>query len=123
MKKLITTLLCAAFPMTSVLGDPTSDKPQAPPTKEEIASTTFYQPAGCKQCFEGFKGRAAISEALLFNKEIRHEIIKASGDIDDDAIRDIANRHGMLSLRDSGRDRIKDGLTTLTEIKNATAEE
>ncbi|MFQ5633577.1 MAG: GspE/PulE family protein, partial [bacterium] len=91
-------------------------------TKEELTETAFYNPVGCKQCFEGYKGRIAISEALLFNKEIRQAILHASNDIDEETLRDIGKKSGMLSLRASGRERIKDGFTTIQEIIAATTE-
>ncbi|MFQ5675911.1 MAG: GspE/PulE family protein [bacterium] len=91
-------------------------------TKEEITETTFYDPVGCKQCFEGYKGRIAISEALLFSKEIRQAILHAANDIDEETLREIGKKNGMLSLRASGRERIKDGLTTMQEIIAATSE-
>lgn len=91
--------------------------------KKEIAATTFYKPVGCKQCFEGYKGRIAISEALVFNKALRHEIIRAKNEIDEEALRDIGIKNGMLSLRESGKERIKNGLTTMQEIVDATVEQ
>lgn len=91
-------------------------------TKEEIAETTFYQPVGCDQCYQGFKGRMAITEALYFTKEIRQEILSARNDIDEQTIRDLAENNGMLSLRDSGKDRVKHGFTTLQEVIAATTE-
>ena len=91
-------------------------------TKNEISNTTFYTNVGCDECFEGFKGRIAISEALLFNSEIRKEIIKTSGEVDEETMRAIAQDNGMLSLRDSGRERVKNGLTTLQEVIDTTME-
>jgi type IV pilus assembly protein PilB len=89
---------------------------------EEASQTTFYKPVGCDECYEGFKGRVAISEALLFNKEIRHEILRAKDDIDEEALRTIAHNNGMMSLRQSGKERIKQGTTTIDEIISATVE-
>jgi type IV pilus assembly protein PilB len=92
--------------------------------EHELKNTTFYMPVGCKDCFGGYKGRIAIMEALYFTKEIRHQIFKSSDEIDEDAVRDIATKqNGMLTLRDSGRERIKEGLTTCTEAVAATAEQ
>jgi len=93
-------------------------------SEQELKNTTFYQPVGCKSCYGGYKGRVAIMEALLFNKEIRHNIFKAAEEIDEDAIRDIAiKQNGMLTLRASGRERIKEGLTTCGEVVAATTEQ
>ncbi len=90
---------------------------------QELKNTTFYMPVGCKDCYGGYKGRIAIMEALLFSKEIRQLIFKAAEEIDEDGIREIAiKNNGMLTLRASGRERIKDGLTTCEEVIAATTE-
>jgi type IV pilus assembly protein PilB len=91
-------------------------------TKAEISKTTFYRPVGCKNCYSGYKGRLAISEALLFNKEIRQEILRARNDIDEHSVRALAENHNMLSLRQSGKERIRLGLTSIDEIIAATIE-
>ncbi|RMF69245.1 MAG: type II/IV secretion system protein [Calditrichaeota bacterium] len=91
-------------------------------TNEEIAQTTFFEPVGCSECFDGYRGRLAISEALLFNKEIRKEILRAREEVDVDALRAIGENYGMLSLRESGKDRVKQGLTTMQEVIAATTE-
>jgi len=91
-------------------------------TKEEIAETTFYDPVGCEHCFDGFKGRIAITEALYVTKEIRREILSAKDEVDIDEIRNIAEANGMLSLRRSGKERIRQGVTTMAEVIAATTE-
>ena len=62
-------------------------------------------------------------EALYFSKEIRQLIIKAGDEIDEEAIREEATRSGMLTLRASGKERIKNGLTTCKEVIAATMEQ
>ncbi|MBD3288374.1 type II/IV secretion system protein, partial [candidate division KSB1 bacterium] len=91
-------------------------------TEDEMKSTKFYKAVGCQKCYNGFKGRVAIVEALSFNKEIRRIIIKARDEVDEEAIRDEASRSGMLSLRASGRERIKESLTTFEEVLAATTD-
>lgn len=92
-------------------------------TEQELNNTIFYKPVGCSECFGGYKGRIAIMEALLMNKEIRQLIFKAKDDIDEEGIRELATQTGMLTLRDSGKERIKRGLTTCEEIIGATVEQ
>lgn len=92
-------------------------------TKEEIKNTVFYKAVGCEHCNKGYKGRGAIHEALLFTKEIRRIILESGNDVDEDAIRNEAIKNGMLTLRASGRERIKEKLTTCEEIAFATAED
>lgn len=93
-------------------------------TDEEIESTVFYGPVGCEKCNNsGYKGRAAIHEALLFTKEIKRLILDSGDDIDEDVIKDQAVKDGMLTLRASGRERIKEGITSIEEIIAITIED
>ncbi|WP_020403026.1 GspE/PulE family protein [Gracilimonas tropica] len=93
-------------------------------TDEEIAETTFYKAVGCEKCNNtGYKGRAGIHEALYFSKEIKQMILDAGGDIDEGAIKDMAMSQGMLTLRGSGRERIKEGVTSIEEVIAVTIED
>ncbi len=93
-------------------------------TDEEIETTTFHKPVGCETCSgTGYKGRSAIHEALFFSKEIKQMVLDAGGDIDEGAIKDLAMSQGMLTLRGSGRERIKEGVTSIEEIVAATIED
>lgn len=92
-------------------------------TDDEIANTTFYKAVGCDKCRNGYKGRVAIHEALYFSKEIKKIIFSSGDDIDEDLIREQAVSEGMLTMRASGRERIKDGVTTIEEILSITVED
>ncbi|MCB5278391.1 MAG: GspE/PulE family protein [Candidatus Cloacimonetes bacterium] len=92
-------------------------------TQEELEAGRIYEPVGCPRCNLGYKGRVNIAEALYFYPEIRNEIVKSQSDIDEERIRAIAEKHGMLSMRASGIDRMRNGLTDLTEVLYATAED
>lgn len=93
-------------------------------TDEELNTTTFYKPVGCDKCNEtGYKGRAGIHEALYFSKEVKQMILDAGGDIDEGAIKDLAVSQGMLTLRGSGRERVKEGISTIQEVIAATIED
>ncbi|MBO6524410.1 MAG: Flp pilus assembly complex ATPase component TadA [Balneolaceae bacterium] len=93
-------------------------------TEEEIETTTFFKAVGCEVCGDtGFKGRSAIHEALYFSKEMKQLILDAGDDIDEGAIKELAMKQGMLTLRGSGRERIKEGISTIEEIIAATIED
>lgn len=96
-------------------------------TAEEIANITFYEPgsdSSCPTCKGvGYKGRRAICEALFFSREIRHMIVEADRMIDEGAIKEQAVKEGMLTLRDSAREIVKLGETSVREmIRVVTAE-
>lgn len=91
--------------------------------EEEIEITTFYKPVGCDKCTNGYRGRAAIMEALYFDKEIRKMILESGSEIDEAKIKTHAIAQGMLSLRASGRERIKNGVTSIEEVAAITIED
>jgi type IV pilus assembly protein PilB len=91
--------------------------------EEDLDNKTLYEAVGCEKCSGGYKGRAAIHEALYFTKEIRHLIIKSGADVDEEAIRKQATKDGMWTLRRAGIERVKDGQTTLEEIASATTDD
>ena len=91
---------------------------------EEIQSSTFYKATGCEKCYNtGYKGRVAIMEALYFSKEIKRIILQSGGEIDEELIKKTAIKNGMLTLRASGRERIKSGVTTVEEIMAITVDD
>lgn len=92
-------------------------------TQEELDSGKICEPVGCPKCHNGYKGRVNIAEALYFYPEVRNEIVKSINDIDEERLRAIAEKHGMLSMRRSGVERMREGLTDLTEVLYATAED
>jgi type IV pilus assembly protein PilB len=92
-------------------------------SEEDMESATIYEAAGCDKCNGGYKGRAAIHEALYFSKDIRKIIIKSGIEVDEEAIRVQALKDGMWTLRRSGIERIKAGQTTMEEIASATTDE
>ena len=92
-------------------------------SEQEVAEHTFYEAVGCDKCNGGYKGRAAIHEALYFTKEIKNIILNAGEKIDENAVREQASRDGMWTLRRSGMERMKEGTTTLEEVISTTTEE
>ncbi|RCK75143.1 MAG: Type II secretory pathway, ATPase PulE/Tfp pilus assembly pathway, ATPase PilB [Ignavibacteriae bacterium] len=92
-------------------------------TPEQLDTHTIYEAVGCEKCNGGYKGRAAIHEALYFTREIRNIIVKSGAEVDEAAIREQAVKDGMWTLRRSGIERILEGSTTLDEIAAATTDD
>lgn len=90
----------------------------------EWRNYTIYQAAGCDQCnHTGYKGRIAIHEALYFTKEIRHIIVRAGEEVDEEKIREQAKKDGTLTLREAGLEKVKMGLTSIEEVLANTTEQ
>lgn len=90
-------------------------------TEEEIPNLRLFEPVGCPHCVNGFKGRRAIHETLYVSPEIREIIINSGEKIDTDAINRTAIRGGMRTLRGSGLELARQGLTSVEEVVSATA--
>jgi type IV pilus assembly protein PilB len=89
---------------------------------EEIQGVTFYKPLGCIHCVKGYKGRTAIHEAFYFTKEIRQLIMDAGVSINEEALRKEAIKQGMRTLRQSGIELLRKGITSIEEIAATTTE-
>jgi general secretion pathway protein E len=79
---------------------------------------TLYRPHGCDACGDtGYSGRIAIVEILLMSDEIRELVLKRS-DVGD--IARVAERQGMVTMRDDGLKKAVAGLTTIEEVLRVT---
>ncbi|HPF99522.1 MAG TPA: ATPase, T2SS/T4P/T4SS family [Kiritimatiellia bacterium] len=89
--------------------------------EETFAGATLYEAQGCPKCFNtGYKGRGALMEILLVDEHIKAIMLKDSSA---GAIRDQAVKSGMMTLRDVGLQKAKDGVTTIEEILMVTSGE
>ena len=81
-------------------------------------SNLFFEGAGCIECGgTGFKGRTAICELLDLTDNIREIILARRPNSE---IKKAARDEGMKSLRESGVERVLEGITTLREINKVT---
>ncbi|MGA7161231.1 MAG: GspE/PulE family protein [Bacteroidota bacterium] len=91
--------------------------------EDEIHSTKFYQSIGCSECIKGYKGRTAIHEALYFTKDIRQLILDAGSSVNEEAVRQLALKNGMRTLRMNALELLKKGITTVEEVASVTADD
>ena len=81
---------------------------------EEVAATTYYRGRGCSRCKDtGFLGRMAILEVLSVTNAIREQILH---DTSAKALKDLALKEGLRTLRLAGLEKAKAGLTSLDEV-------
>jgi type IV pilus assembly protein PilB len=77
-----------------------------------------YKPIGCEECGEkGYKGRVGIYQVMPITEEIRKIILREGTDIE---IAVEAKNNGVLSLREAGLKKVKEGITSLEEILATT---
>jgi type IV pilus assembly protein PilB len=74
----------------------------------------LYRGTGCSFCKNtGYYGRTSIYELIVLDEEIRTLIIsKASSNV----IKDAAVKKGMKRLKDSGLEKVMQGITTIEEV-------
>jgi type IV pilus assembly protein PilB len=93
-------------------------------SSEEWLKHETYRAAGCDECNgSGYKGRMAIHEALYFTKELRHLIVKSGEEVDEETLKIQAQKDGTLSLRESGFEKVKLGMTSIEEVLSSTTED
>jgi type IV pilus assembly protein PilB len=84
----------------------------------KVADFQFAEGAGCLECSgTGFHGRSAICELLDLSDHIREMIVDRRPTSE---IKRAAIAEGMITLRESGLVKVRDGVTTLREINKVT---
>lgn len=85
---------------------------------DEVERIDFFAGKGCEGCRNtGFKGRSAIFEYLPVDDDIRREI---TGRSSSERIKDVAVKKGMLTLRQDGWRKVRQGITTISEVLRVT---
>ena len=100
---------------------PTSDTLRALNiSDEDAASIPFYRPVGCDACHQtGYKGRIGIYEVMKITDRLRRMITQKASE---DAIREVAQSTGMLTLGDDALAKVKAGVTTAEELLRVVTE-
>ena len=80
----------------------------------------FIKGTGCDYCNSiGYRGQIGLFEMLVANEEIERLVMERSNS---GKIREAAARFGMTTLRDDGIVKVKEGITTLSEVLRVTRE-
>ena len=88
---------------------------------EEAEKVKVFKTKGCAACNDtGYKGRTGLFEVMEITDSIR-EIILSKGQPRE--IKAVAMENGMISLRQSGLTKIKDGVTTIEEVLRETVKD
>ena len=86
--------------------------------KEEAAGLKLYKGKGCSVCNNtGYKGRVGLYEVMEVTDELRELIIIGASAME---LRRKAIELGMVTLRESGLYKIRDGITTIEEVVKET---
>lgn len=81
--------------------------------KDEINGLQLYGPGECNKCIGGFKGRIGIFEVLPISMEMEQIILEGGQVLQ---IVEQAKKEKVTNLRDAGLMKVKQGVTSLTEL-------
>ena len=77
-----------------------------------------YKGTGCEKCNKtGYKGRVGLFEVMEITDEIRELILSGASAME---LKRKAIEEGMISLRLSGLQKLREGLTTVEEVVRET---
>ncbi|MBT8353663.1 MAG: Flp pilus assembly complex ATPase component TadA, partial [Desulfofustis sp.] len=85
--------------------------------EEDFEQLRLFQPKGCSECNEGYRGRTGVFEVMPISDNIASIILEEGNAI---SISDQARAEGILDLRQSALNKVAAGTTDLIEINRVT---
>lgn len=83
-------------------------------SESEAPNIQLYKGRGCEACNQrGYKGRVGLFEVMKITEDVRELILSGASAIE---LRRKALEEGMISLRQSGLQKIREGVTTIEEV-------
>jgi type IV pilus assembly protein PilB len=87
-------------------------------SEAEAHSLKIYRGKGCDKCGgTGYKGRVGLFEVMEISEDIRELILSGATVVE---LRRKAIEEGMITLRQSGLHKIREGITTIDEVVRET---
>lgn len=87
-------------------------------SEEESETLKLYKGKGCEKCNgTGYKGRVGLYEVMEMTDAIRELILVGASNIE---LRKQAIEEGMITLRGSGLEKVRQGITTVEEVIRET---
>jgi type IV pilus assembly protein PilB len=118
-------LICAQRLVRRICSSCKQPHPTPPPaliqagfTPEDALSVVPMKGAGCEKCNNtGYKGRVGLYEVMEVTDDLRELVLVGASGLE---LRRRAIEDGMITLRQSGLRKVKDGLTTMEEVARET---
>jgi len=86
--------------------------------RDEVGTFSCFQGAGCPQCNgSGYRGRIALYEVMPISEPLRELVLNGASATE---IKRCAMGLGMKTLRQSGLEKLKEGVTTVGEVLRVT---
>jgi len=86
---------------------------------EDAKAVQVFEPKGCEKCNNsGYKGRVGLFEVMELDEEVKEMVMIGASTSE---LRQKAKEKGMLTLRQSGLEKIKSGVTSIEEVLRETS--
>ncbi|CAA6816230.1 MAG: Type IV fimbrial assembly, ATPase PilB [uncultured Thiotrichaceae bacterium] len=85
--------------------------------EDELSKLKVYEAVGCSKCSQGYKGRVGIYEAMPISAAMGRMVMDGANSLD---IADQAQKEGVKDLRQSGLEKVRQGVTSITELERIT---
>ncbi len=85
----------------------------------DLLDLKLYKAVGCNQCTNGYRGRVGLFEVLPMTKTLGQLIMSGGNSLD---ILKTAQAEGMLTIFESGLEKVKQGVTTIEEVNRVTVD-
>ena len=87
-------------------------------SEAEAPNIQLFKGRGCDVCNQrGYKGRVGLYEVMKISEDLRELVLSGASAVE---LRRKAIEEGMISLRESGLQKIRDGVTTIEEVVRET---
>ena len=88
-------------------------------SREDAWHTVLYRGKGCDKCSgTGYKGRIALYEVMPMHEDMKEAVLEGASVSE---LKRLARKAGMKTLRESGLQKIREGVTTVEEIARVSA--
>ncbi|PID34408.1 MAG: type IV-A pilus assembly ATPase PilB, partial [Thiotrichales bacterium] len=85
--------------------------------EDEVNDLKVYEAVGCSKCSQGYKGRVGIYEVMPISAAMGRMVMDGANSLD---IADQAQKEGIKDLRQSGLEKIRQGITSISELERVT---
>lgn len=87
--------------------------------ESDLLDLKLYKAVGCNQCTNGYRGRVGLFEVLPMTKALGQLIMSGGNSLE---ILKMAQAEGMLTIFESGLEKVKHGITTIEEVNRVTVD-
>jgi len=85
--------------------------------EKELDSLQIYEPVGCGDCSNGYKGRVGIYQVMPISSEMETMIMDGANSLE---LAKQAKKEDINDLRQSALNKVREGVTSLAELERVT---